>query len=85
MNMEVKIQAYKYQELDSKGKENVIYKMNEIPFNSEFENVNGEVITEYDYFGDWDLSEQIEFCDINEYLFDKFGKCVHHLEVKESK
>ena len=77
--MEVKIQAYKYQELDSKGKAQVIYKMNEIPFDSEFENDNGELITEYDYFGDWDLSDQIEFCDINEYLFDKYGNPIHHL------
>ena len=44
----VKIRAYKYQELDSKGKAKVIYQMNEIPFDSEFENDNGELITEYD-------------------------------------
>ena len=75
----VKIRAYKYQELDSKGKAKVIYQMNEIPFDSEFENDNGELITEYDYFGDWDLSDQIDFCDINEYLFDRYGNPIHHL------
>ena len=84
----VKIQAYKYQELDDKAKENYIhtmwdmpfyYEMDKNPFDSEYESIDGKMIHCWDYFGDWQLSEQIDFCDCNEYLFDKYGNMIHHL------
>ena len=27
-----------------------------------------------------DLEEQIEFCEINEYVFNKYGELIGHLE-----
>lgn len=75
----VKIEAYKYQELDDKAKENFIHKMYDMPFDYEDEDKDGNIITKYDYFADWNLEEQIDFCYHNEYLFDKYGNMIHHL------
>ena len=33
-----------------------------------------------DYFADMDLEEQIEFCEMNNYLFNKYGELIGHLE-----
>ena len=80
----VKIEAYKYQELDDKAKEKYIYKMWDYPFEYEVDDAdeNGNPIFKYEYFGDWELSEQIDFCECNEYLFDKYGNPIHHLIEK---
>ena len=75
----VKIQAYKYQELDDKAKEKVIYELNKNAFDSEYETFDGKMVHCWDYFGDWKLEDQIDFCDTNEYLFDKYGNMIHHL------
>jgi len=78
----VKIQAYKYQELDDKAKEKYIHTMWDMPFDYEDEDEHGNSIMKYEYFGDWELSEQIDFCECNEYLFDKYGNPIHHLIEK---
>ena len=78
----VKIKAYKYQELNDIAKKNVIYEMDKNPFDSEYESIDGKMIHCWDYFGDWQLSEQIDFCDCNEYLFDKYGNMIHNLIEK---
>jgi hypothetical protein len=78
----VKIKAYKYQELDDKAKENYIHTMWDMPFDYEMEDEHGNSIIKYEYFGDWELSEQIDFCECNKYLFDKYGNPIHHLIQK---
>ena len=37
-------------------------------------------IIKYDYFGEWDLEDQIEHCEMNDYIFNKYGELVGHLE-----
>ena len=34
----------------------------------------------YPYFAEWYLEEQIEFCEMNNYLFNKYGELIRHLE-----
>ena len=32
------------------------------------------------YFADMNLEEQIDFCETNDYLFNKYGELIRHLE-----
>jgi len=50
-----------------------------MPFDYEDEDEEGNTIIKYDYFAEWDLEEQIDFCEINKYLFDKYGNLIGHL------
>ena len=70
---EVKINAYSYAELSEDSKANVNYKYFLDGFDYEDEDADGNITVKYDYFQDWELYEQIDFCDSNEYLFDKYG------------
>lgn len=79
----VKIKAYEYQELNEKAKEKFIHDMYEMPFDYEEEDENGEYIMKYEYFADWELADQIDFCKQNEYLFDKDGNIINQLIVEE--
>ena len=79
MSRLISIRAYKYAELDDKAKENFINEMWDMPFDYEDEDEEGNPIIKYDYFGEWDLEEQIDFCEINKYLFDKYGNLIGHL------
>ena len=84
----MKIRAYEYAELDDKAKNNFIHEMWDMPFEYEDEDEKGNIIIKYDYFGEWDLEEQIDFCESNDYLFDKYGKLILgkpsiNLEVQE--
>jgi hypothetical protein len=74
------IRAYEYSELNEKAKNNFIHEMWDMPFEYEDEDEKGNTNIKYDYFGEWDLEEQIYFCEINSYLFDKYGNLVKHLE-----
>ena len=76
----ISIIAYKYAELDIKAKENFIHEMWDMPFDYEDEDKEGNPIIKYDYFGEWDLEYQIEFCEMNDYLFNKYGELIGHLE-----
>ena len=38
-----------------------------------------DTVIKYDYFADMNLAEQIEFCEINEYFFNKYGELIGHL------
>jgi len=80
MSKLISIRAYEYAELDDKAKENFIHKMWDMPFDYEDEDKEGNTIIKYDYFGEWDLEEQIDFCEANNYLFNKYGKLVGQLE-----
>ena len=54
--------------------------MYSLPFEYEDEDEEGNTIIKYDYFGDMDLEMQIEYCDVNKHLFNKYGDLVAHLE-----
>jgi hypothetical protein len=81
---QIKVNAYEYSELNQDAKHEVVYWLDEHPLDYETEDEQGNTIREIEYFSDMDEEDIQEHCEINEYLFDKFGKCVHHLEVKES-
>ena len=80
MSRLISIRAYEYAELDDKAKENFIHEMWDMPFDYEDEDEEGNPIIKYDYFADMNLEEQIDFCKINDYLFNKYGEVIGHLE-----
>ena len=85
MSKLIKIRAYEYAELNDKAKDNFINSMWDMSFETEtgeYDN-NGDMIIEYDYFGEWELEEQIDFCESNNYLFNKHGKLTGHLEEQD--
>ena len=72
----VSIQAYDFQDLSEKAKNNVLYWLDEFPL--EYENEDGSFA--YEYFSDiTDENYIIEHCEMNNYLFDINGKPIHHL------
>ena len=83
MSRVIKIKAYEYAELKQEAKNQFINEMWDIPFEYEDEDGEGNMIIKYDYFGEWDLKDQIEYCEINNYLFNKYGDLIGHLEVQE--
>ena len=82
---QIKVNAYEYSELNTDAKHEVVYWLDQFPLEYETEDEQGNTIIEYEYFSDMEDIDIIEHCEANEYLFDKFGKCIHHLEVKENK
>ena len=79
MSKLISIRAYEYQELDDYAKDTFINYMYDSPFDYEDEDEEGNTIIKYDYFAEWDLQEQIDFCEMNKYLFDKYGNLIGHL------
>tara|TARA_R110002020_G_scaffold402398_1_gene612569 strand:- start:188 stop:448 length:261 start_codon:yes stop_codon:yes gene_type:complete len=79
MSKLISIRAYEYQELDEYAKNKFIDCMYELPFDYEDEDEEGNTVIKYDYFADMNLAEQIEFCEINEYFFNKYGELIGHL------
>ena len=77
---QVKINAYKYSELSDDAKSNVSYKYFLDGFEYE-DDINGSSVIKYDYFEDWELAEQIDFCDANNYLFSVDGVMINHLII----
>ena len=82
MSKLISIRAYEYQELEDYAKDTFIKYMFDSPFEDEDEDEEGNAIIQYSYFADMDLAEQIEFCEMNEYLFNKHGELIGHLEEK---
>tara|TARA_R100000995_G_scaffold67950_2_gene36602 strand:+ start:76 stop:342 length:267 start_codon:yes stop_codon:yes gene_type:complete len=84
MSRLIKIRAYRFEELNDKARENFAHQMYDMPFDSETGEYDdeGNAILEYDYFAEWHFEEQIEYCEMNEYLFDKYGNLISHLEEK---
>ena len=74
------IKVYEYAELNEKAKNNFIDEMWHMPFEYEDEDEKGNTSIKYDYFGEWNLKDQIDFCESNAYLFDEYGNLVKHLE-----
>jgi hypothetical protein len=80
MSKLISVRAYEYQELNEDAKNTFIYDMYDSPFEYEDEDEEGNTIIKYDYFADMSLEEQIEFCEMNKYLFNKHGELIGHLE-----
>ena len=86
---QIKVNAYEYSELNQKAKYEVVHWLDEFPLDYETEDEQGNIIQELEKAAtiSENLSLQddiIEHCEMNEYLFDKYGKCIHHLEIKKS-
>jgi len=84
MSKLISIRAYEYQELEDYAKDTFIKYMFDSPFEYEDEDKEGNTIIKYNYFADMDLTEQIEFCEMNKYLFNKHGELIGHLEEVEA-
>ena len=82
---QIKIDAYNYQDLNDDSKVNVKIWLDELPFDYEDEDKNGNIVKKLDYPSDWSDEDINEHCQSNEYLFSKFGECIHQLEIKEVK
>ena len=74
MSKLITVRAYEYKELNDKAKATFTDYMYDSPFDYEDEDENGNTIIKYDYFADMDLEDQIEFCEMNNYLFNKYGE-----------
>ena len=73
--MNVTIKAYKYEDLDHQSQFEVLTWLDQFPLDYEDEEGN----TQWQYFADMETQDVIEHCELNQYLFDKFGKPIHHL------
>ena len=80
MSKLIKVRAYEYKELNEDAKNEFINYMYNSPFPYEDEDEEGNTVIKYDYFADMNLAEQIDFCETNEYFFNKFGELIGHLE-----
>ena len=70
----IKINAYNYQDLSDDSKINVKIWLDEMQIT--------ELAQYTDYPSDWPDEDINEHCISNKYLFDKYGKCIHNLQVK---
>ena len=75
----VKIKAYQYEDLCRDSQIEVMYWLDECPM--EFENEKGSIY--YEYFSELTDLEISDHCDANDYLFDQYGKAIHHLIITE--
>ena len=75
----VNIKAYKYEELSGYAQDNFDAYMYDCPFDCE----NNEGEFEIEFFADWDYEDRAEYCEMNDYLFDKTGRLINDL-IKES-
>lgn len=74
----VNIEAFSYLELTPKAKNRVIDWLDDPPM--EFKDDDGKVW--YQYFIDMTDQEVSEHCEMNGYLFDKFGRIISALIVE---
>tara|TARA_A100001201_G_scaffold32785_5_gene35278 strand:+ start:1332 stop:1580 length:249 start_codon:yes stop_codon:yes gene_type:complete len=79
----IKVNAYEFNELNQKAKNEVVNWLDQHPLDYETEDEQGNIIKEYQYFYDMEEIDIIEHCEMNEYLFNKYGEPIHHLEIKE--
>jgi len=79
----IKVNAYEFKELNQKAKNKVIYWLDELPLEYEEEDQQGNIITKYRYFSNMIEKDINEHCEMNEYLFNKYGEPIHNLEIKE--
>lgn len=76
--MIVKIRAYKYEDLSHQSQFDAVVWLDECAIDYEDDEGN----TYWEYFTDMETQDVIEHCEANEYLFNKFGKPIHHLIEK---
>tara|TARA_R100001510_G_C7522388_1_gene117332 strand:+ start:230 stop:478 length:249 start_codon:yes stop_codon:yes gene_type:complete len=79
----IKVNAYEFKELNQKAKNEVINWLDKLPLEYEEEDQQGNIITKYEYFSEMTESDINEHCEMNEYLFNEYGKPIHNLEIKE--
>ena len=78
MILSVSINVYQYQDLDNDAKKEVIYWLDANP--QEYEKEDGTF--GYSYYSDLSKEDEhiiIEFCDMNNYRFDKHGNRIDRL------
>jgi len=80
----IKVNAFEFKELNQNAKHEVIHWLDQDPIDYETEDEQGNIIQELEYYSDMEEEDIQEHCEINGYLFSKLGKCIHHLEIKES-
>lgn len=73
----IQVNAYEYNELNDQAKLKVKYWLDEHPISYEED--------EQEFVSDWDEDIISDHCQANEYLFDKWGNCVHHLDINRNK
>lgn len=74
----IKIKAYQYDDLCRDSQIEVMFWLDECPMEYEDENEN----IQFEYFSDQPDELISEHCEVNEYLFNQYGKPIHHLEEK---
>ena len=80
MILSVSIYSYQYQDLDDDAKKEVIYWLDASP--QEYEKEDGTF--GYSYYCDLSKEDEhiiIEFCDMNNYRFDKHGNRIDRLTL----
>jgi hypothetical protein len=82
---QIKIEAYEYKELDQDAKFNVKYWLDEDPVECEEEDEQGNITYKYCYFSEMEEEDLQDHCESNNYLFNKYGKPIHHLINKKEK
>ncbi len=73
----IKIKAYQYDDLCRDSQIEVMYWLDQCPM--EYDDEWGNIHTEY--FSDQSEEMISDHCDVNGYLFDQYGKPIHHLEL----
>ena len=83
----IQVNAYEYNELNDEAKFKVKLWLDEVPFEYETGDLdeNGKPILKTEYVSEWDEDMILDHCEANEYLFDKLGNCVHHLDINRNK
>jgi hypothetical protein len=83
----IQVNAYEYKELCQDSKFKVKLWLDEIPFEYETDELDkdGKHILKTEYISDWDNDSIQEHCEVNGYLFDESGDCVHHLDISRNK
>jgi len=72
-----KINTYQFEELTDKAKEKVIYWMSTTFEPLDYEKDDGTI--GYEYWDNVDEEFIQETCEINEYIFTKYGDPIHHI------
>lgn len=81
----IQVNAYEYNQLNDEAKLKVKYWLDEDPMECEEEDKQGNITYKYCYFSEMSEEELHDHCEANEYLFDKWGNCVHHLDINRNK
>ena len=83
----IQVNAYEYKELNQDAQFKVKLWLDECPFEYETDELDKEEkhILKTEYISDWDDDSIQEHCEVNGYLFDRFGNCIHHLNITKEK